>query len=599
MYLSSFCKGVRMQKKYILSKNAVLLKDKKQKARLVAVPVDSLIPSIIKDSYEKRADLPIQRTTYYNCVVDAFGVNDWSKYDSFYTDLIVPFMEQYGLKFYAPESPIDLLNGLFTYRSVSDRLFFSGRPIPTSIFTGYLCKIDHEHFYNPGVVFGKSIKSYDQIVSEVNVDLLIPYEQKNNYLNYFWNLLGDVFVHNNSDTEDQYIARDVFNGSYETSEKIIQQAKELHKLLLKCTKGWLEIIPFNKNLIFLKAENGVYDFVFRHLRDSDFEDESPFRPYLNHDRIPSAMNEKYDFARWLYFGRKEDTSTKKLPDTRRSFWLEKDKHLANIAFYESGGREYPGYNNLLKIYYENEGKYSYERKISTKLLDSFHEIKLSDGKVLCVSDLITIDEFSKFYIDESPIEIDDKRHQPSQSYLKERHKENDIWEAVNLDPGTYPTIVTWYDAVAYCRWFELKHNVSVRLLSAPEWFEIFDNPQKVANLNHLNPWSDELVCFTPECDVIEDITERRNDFNEIFVRFKEAPKMIPQINGLQLCINHHFSEWLLEFDGHAAAMVTPALMKPLTLSFLSDDELSKPSFPATSTGKYKYQKIGFRICYEK
>lgn len=593
-----------MQKKYILSKNAVLLKDKKQKPRLAAVPVDSLDPFIIQNSYEKQANLPIKRTTFYNCIAEAFGVNDWSKYLSFYTDELTPFMKQYGLTFYAPENNRDLLNGLFTYRSVADRLFFSNRPIPVSIFTGYLCEIDQEHFYDQGIALGNRSKSYEQIVSAIDIDLLIPHEQKDNYLNYFKNLLGDVFVHNKTDAEDQYIARDIFGGAYETSKNVIQQAKNLHKLLLQCSKGWLEIIPFNENLIFLKTANGIYDFVFKHLRDSDFEDKSPYRPYLNHDRTPSVMNETYDFARWLYFGRRENNS-KPSSDTRRDFWLELDTYLTGIDLYQERSEVFSGHEFLLKKYYVKKGMYSYRRNNNSHMLDGFKEIKFSNGKVLYVSNLINIEEFSEFYNDESSIGQNDQYRHPSKSYreeqeeLKKRYKNLELWDTVNSKPYSFPTTATWYDAVAYCRWFELKNNVSARLLSANEWFQIFENPQKVANINQLNQCSDELICFTPEGDIIEDITERRDDVHGIYVHFKDAPKMIPQKSGLQLCINHHFSEWLLEFNGHDAAMVTPALMKPLNLSYLSDDKLSTPSFPATSTGKYRYQKIGFRICYEK
>ncbi|MDD3594928.1 SUMF1/EgtB/PvdO family nonheme iron enzyme [Sulfuricurvum sp.] len=579
-----------MQKKFVLSPYAIELNGS---PRFVAIPVVGLNPEMIKSYYhQQRSVSSLKKNDYLNRVADAFGIYPWGKYDSFYVNSIVPFLDQHGLIFYAPDLNRDLLNNRFTLRSVADRLFFSGRPIPKAIFTGYSCDIDHEHSYNPSVVFEKPSKSYDETAFEINVDLLIPHKHHMNYLSVFKNLLGDVFILNHSDEDDCYIATTYpTNGEkYKITDSMIEEAKELKKLLLHSEKGWIEIIPFNENLIFLKGSNGIYDFVFKHLRDSDFEDQSPFRPYLNHDRIPSVMNETYDFARWLYFGRKEDDSKKKQQDTRRSYWLEELQHHADIDFYESGGGIHPGYENLLKNYFEKIGEYSYIRKTKPDQLDGLHEIKLSNGKELFVSDLITIREFSKFDDEESP---------DVKSYRVDRHPDNDIWETVNFEPDDYPVAVTYYDAVAYCRWFELKHKAPVRLLSADEWYEIFENPHKVTDLNGLNRWTDDLICFTPASDVIEDITKYRNDFQEVYVRFKNPPEMIPQSNGLKLCINHHFSEWLLEFNGHDAAMVTPALMKPLSLSFLSDDELSTPSFSARSTGKYKYQKIGFRICYEK
>ena len=582
-----------MLKKFVLSPYAV---ECNGSPRFVAIPVVGLNPDMIKQGYRdlQRSDLSLKKNDYLNRVSDAIGIYPWGKYESFYENSVVPFLEQHGLTFYALDYGVDLLDNRFTLRSIADRLFFSDRPIPKAIFTGYGCNIDHEHFYNPGVVFGKPVKSYDEIVLEANVDLLIPFRHKNNFFGIFNNLLGDVFILNHSHEDDRYIVTSYpQNGEkYKTNESMIEDAKELKKLMLQCAKGWVEVIPFpfNDNLIFLKTQDGVYDFVFKHLRDSDFEDKSPFRPYLNHDRIPSVMNETYNFARWLYFGRKEDDSKKKQQDERRSYWLEKLQHHADIDFYESGGGIHPGYEHLLKNYFEKMGEYSYTKKTKSDQLPGFKEIEIANGKVLFTSDLITVGEFSEFYNEESS---------GVKSYREKRHTENDIWETVNFEPDTYPVAVTYYDAVAYCRWYELKHNAPVRLLSAIEWYEMFDNPFKVSDLNGLNRWSDDLICFTPANDVIEDITKPRNDFQEIYVRFKNPPEMIPQSNGLQLCINHHFSEWLLEFNGHDAAMVTPSLMKPLTLSFLFGDELSTPSFPATSTGKYKSQKIGFRICYEK
>lgn len=385
-----------MQKKFVLSPYAIELNGS---PRFVAIPVGGLNPEMIKSYHnQQRSDSSLKKNDYLNRVADAFGIYPWGKYDSFYVNSIVPFLEQHGLIFYAPDLNRDLLNNRFTLRSIADRLFFSGRPIPKAIFTGYDCDIDHEHFYNLGVVFGKTSKSYDETLSEINVDLLIPHKHHMNYLGIFKNLLGDVFLLNHYDEDDRYIATSYpTNGEkYEPTVNMIEEAKELKKLLLQCEKGWIEIIPFNENLIFLKGPNGIYDFVFKHLRDSDFEDKSPFRPYLNHDRIPSVMNETYDFARWLYFGRKENDTKKKLQDTRRSFWLEETQHHADIDFYESGGGIHPGYEILLKNYYEKIGEYSYTRKTKMDQLTGFNEVELANSKVLFVSDLITIGEFSEF-----------------------------------------------------------------------------------------------------------------------------------------------------------------------------------------------------------
>jgi len=433
----------------------------------------SLTPDNIKSAYKKG---DIKRNRYLNLVAKTLGFQDWSVYSREYEEKLLPFMQKKGLhpaKQLQPEDtfmPSSYIN--FSLRAIADRVFLSQKELPKRIFTAYRCKVDDYGYYDAQNIFGYQLlagkkrdltyeyvsdlmqrQDYINYKEEQELDFLIP--MQTHEFSPFVNLIGDMFVENRDDDADEYLCQ-VYEkgvGTVEQSE-YIKIAKLLKGELLECEKGWLEIIPFNDSLVFLKAYDGRWDFIFKNLRDERFI--SPYYKYITHDNLPSAFNEMYDFKRWLYFGHKGHIENVKEISVFE-MWLERDEHLAEDMFYKKYlTREYPSPLKVLQEYYKERGQYRYDNKVSHKLLDGFSCVNLGD-KTLAISSLVTFDEFVTF--------LQKSDYKQSRS----KHLNNlDIEDRTNGDVIS----VIWYDALSYCRYIEITEGVACRLLTKEEFDEI-------------------------------------------------------------------------------------------------------------------------------
>jgi len=70
----------------------------------------------------------------------------------------------------------------------------------------------------------------------------------------------------------------------------------------------------------------------------------------------------------------------------------------------------------------------------------------------------------------------------------------------------------------------------------------------------------------------------------------KKPKYIQSKDSLSFCISPSFGEWLFTHTKEGAFAILPYFMQ----SLYGNQHFS---FIPTSSGKYKYRKIGFRICY--
>jgi hypothetical protein len=471
----------------------------------------------------------------------------------------------------------------FNYRELSDRLFLSKKPYPKSIFTGYSCTVNFQTLIIP----------YEGETSQIKnkPDLFIPFDY--NRFSISKNLLGDAFFKYEDNYNYEYIFEEYMCniGLHENKSQKIDAIK-FHNTILELKKGWIEIIPFNDNLVFLKAADGNYDFIFKNIRDDEFV--SPYIDFIRHENIPTLLNEDYDFERWLYYGFKDRIKIKKNIKPLQ-FWQEMDNHKAEINFYKSNKRSnYISPSKILKDYHTKEGNYSYDKKITSKIIAGFNQFKLKDNKALCISNLITIEEFDKFYNDE---------------YKDNRSKELDEIITVNDDDKSFPVSVTWYDAIAYCRYIETTYNVPARLITSLEYKEIspkikkplvlkdFKNSNeyfkytqsKDYKLNH-NPYvtnSKEELIFSYNNINFNDIPPYMNDFENVIMKYKKQMKFTKK-NGINFSKASSFVEWTNDFrSDHANVM---------SIKFANSSSESKLS--ASLNNKYKYLKVGFRVCYE-
>ncbi len=572
--------------------------------------LNSLDPEKIKLSYTnelKKYD--IKRTRYYNLVAKTLGFQDWTKYIKAYDEEIISFLEKNNLIKYAPDSNLNILEAEhdlnFTYRQVADRLFYNNNPYPKKIFTAYKCTTDNfayhcptpNHFYDIDIHISsfndlskyrtkdglnkleiqKSIlqsDKYKNIKEECNLDYLIPMDLVR--FSTYHNLLSDLFVINDKEIQDKYVfcMYDNYEG-ITNQDEYIKIAKLLKEHLLTIKKGWIDIIPFNDNLIFLKAEDGTYDFVFKNLREDKFQ--SPYSNYIKHEYIPTTLNEAYDFERWLYYGFKE-THTNFKEIMPHQFWKEKDEHLSEVYFYENNeAKNYPGRSTILKDFYIDKGFYSYEKKTTNKTINGLNRVELKN-KILYVSELITIKDFFDFYNNE---------------YKEKRSDSLDEIFTNNIENENLPVSVTWYDAIAYCRYLEKKYNVPFRLIAPDEFQEICpsSNRSEKENPYQLNVKSE--LEFYQENNLLNSPPSYMPDFDTVIMKYKKELNFISKQN-INFCIDTTFKEWSNYFrNGYSAALSAryPEIE-------VNQENRAYYSFQANLNYKYKYLKMGFRICYE-
>jgi len=349
-------------------------------------------------------------------------------------------------------------------------------------------------------------------------------------------------------------------------------AKIFRTWIDRLEEGWLHVIPYNQSLIFLRDRHGAYDFLVPGFRDEAF-DHQIFGNYLHYKDIPKS-NDVYHFRRWLYF--------------EYSGWLEQDEHCSETAYYANlkEPMDYPGPEVILRDYFLRSGKYESPRATATAV-DGYYAVRLS-GRLLCVSNLITIRQFKDFM-----------DHNPEYAKYSREPERVDRWETVNSDEDqSLPASVTWYDANAYAAWISKTRGLPVRLLYQDEYLGIvhstLGHPGTILEQDFLNMGHRRLCrFFLPDGTPLEGHPPymEEEQFQNLHFRFiRDAMNWKTTSSGLKFLVSQHFGEWL---NGEAVAV------NSLTLSSLCYADIPPLTgrFCAASTGKYKSKKVGFRLCY--
>jgi hypothetical protein len=322
--------------------------------------------------------------------------------------------------------------------------------------------------------------------------------------------------------------------------------------------GWVDIIPFNDCLIFLRGADGQYDFVFKNQRNKVFEHQV-FGNSLKRSDIPSCISD-YQFLRWHYF--------------EYQGWRQMDRHNSENLFYQNGGvsSEYPGEDAILRRFYESKNHFNAVKNRSGYKLPDFYEVKVC-GKRMMISNLVSIEELERFKI-------------TYPDYMDYRVGDN--LDSVNDEfDRALPVTLTWFDALAYINYFEQYTKVPVRLLNideykslrAPEAISQIREPV-VTDLEFTDPSGNLFTGHPPYMD--------EDDFQKLTCRFGNIDLQNSE-SGLSFMKSNCFAEWLIE-----GTCIRSGNLK----SFYNDDYLIRSRAPLNSTGKYKGVKIGFRLCYE-
>ncbi|EPP8383148.1 TPA: hypothetical protein ACGHB2_002937 [Acinetobacter baumannii] len=591
------------------------------------LPVFGLEPELIKQSIKSvsRDREEISHCTLLNALVQSLGFQGgFSGYSNAYEQRLKPFMEDRDLKQYAdliaPRFPCDGASHLKHVRQdISERLFYSNSAIPNKIFTGYNFRYDQ--YFDDGIgiynfeiehfQYGLNQNPYDAKCSE-NVDLAlqnptlqVQLKRKQPktrplidiviggdlfFIQSGFNLLGDQLI---QPREKESVFQFYNSNKTALAESLVHCNKKMNLFIQRIeeiNQGWIEVLPFNENLIFLKGENGDYDFIFKNQRDEEFEHQI-YEPYLKRADVPKFEDE-YHFKRWFYFEFKGNR--------------QQQLHQAETEYYCSGANthNYPGIEELLKrSLYSDYTKTLIDLRSSIELPD-YQKIKLENGKVLMVSDLITIEDFNEF-------SMANRSYVQGRAELFEKNGGLDNLEAVNADEDTtLPVSLTWYDLMTFISWFNRKNKIETRLLTYDEFFEIspfyetiYDHSglssytpplKKISNgkesfigqpneefeYNCLSFYDENGVKIVGHPPYMEE-----EAFQKIQLKFDDVEFL--EKHGLKYIDSKNFGEWLTD--------KTYVCCKSLTGFY---NYISKPTPALNSTGKYKGRKIGFRLCYE-
>ena len=559
------------------------------------IPINGLSPYEIKASVSdvSRDREKIKHLTLLNACAKALGVKEgFAGYKSEYASKLKPFMEKHQLITHADlvstrhdghYSSIFRLN----YQDISERLFFSQKPIPKKLFTGY--NFHYENHFDDGVMLYGEIFRLNGIELDLSekvklankyplkeiptpsykfcdkrsvIDMIIGSE--NSILIYSgFNVIGNQLVYpRQTDTPELCL--------YNRTPEDIDTENEFFNLFVKrideIGQGWVDIIPYNENLIFLRGEKGEYSFVFRNQRDKVFTHNSEFEPYLKRSEVP-RFNEDYHFNRWYYFEHKG--------------FKHKLLHEAEAEFYAKGGnvRTYPGLDTVLKNYIYDEYKKTLKTLASEKVFEGFQRFELSEGKVLMVSDLISIEGFKEFMYVNS-------------EYLGRRIGLDNLNTVNNETDESLPVALTGYDVLKYIDWFNTRHGIETRLLSLEEYNAItpfaplYDNYEVIREF-----YSSEAASYCVFTDKAGNATRKppymeEDKFQSLKMQFHN-PKFKFK-NQLRFMDSHFFAEWLRDFS----------CVRSKSLTSIGSDNIFRLKPPLSSTGRWKYIKIGFRLCYE-
>ncbi len=397
---------------------------------------------------------------------------------------IIALLAEHGMT-----EPTDLIKwvyppglvGVLKARQVSDRLFNSGHNRPQRIFTGV-----GSHLFAPSgygrldidQIAGRSMfedteryefcrERSDEVLLRAGdmrgslgpefIDLTgraLMLNSVSEYVGCIYNMLGDNLVMPVT-TPPEFTL-------YQTTEKEIAFQLKIFKLfreeIERLDAGWVDVVPVpgNENLVFLKGPNGAFDWVVRDQRDIDLT-SNPLHPFFEKNEVPTAMDSS-QIAASNYF----------TPGN----WQERLEHDAEKRHYADGGTagNWPGYDKLIEREFLSRPSFKRPKRKAGRANNRFVSHRVGDYRLM-VSPLITIDQFASFLA-----ETDWGRTRLEKAHEVGLDLERDLMSVNAGDPGDLPVSVTWLDAVAYCRDYEKRNELPVRLLEPEEWVQIAPSP---------------------------------------------------------------------------------------------------------------------------
>lgn len=589
-------------------------------------------------------------TTARNYVAKILGSKNGSgkAYEKFFANELKPFMDNNNLI-----SPADLISTQqtssipsFTPKQVADRIF-KGDQIPSKIFTGWNIPWDEydsgdapfwkiatgglflPQTFPPAKGFARLIEALGdsddctQFFKAASLELgLSPEKVISNghkhgksftqercfdetihrmrlYCPNCNSMLGNLFLRFPERTELKGHCNQYYPASM--TEEAVAEAKEEARITVELFRrwvefkktGWVKVLPFNANLVFLSDNSGRYDFLIRGAKDRLFSHKI-FGTKSDTTKMPKA-HDTYHFERWLHF--------------EYDGWEEKDRDAAERAYYKNGEiKDYPR-ATLFRDYLKSTGKYHPNQMTGNSLLPGFTPVRMQDGRKMAISDLITIERFRTYLLRNPDCihagsrmlgavnpDIYPKNHKESDREMALRTSGLCVISEQDFDESgaALPVAVTWNDACAFAKSFQEETNFPVRLPHCDEYQELFKDLIPSFEKNEdlktalFKGRSKDGICY--EVLRREEKTYHSSKDFQHYARSQVQTREKKHISGIKTLVASDFGEWLSA--PHRA------------INSLTHTHVHYPEGPLNdivgvgSSGQYKGAKIGFRLCYE-
>jgi hypothetical protein len=564
------------------------------------------------DSGPKKRDLKSVRLL--DSLSRALGVKSYDQWLDEGQQKIDDFLSEQGMS-----QPADLIKwayppglaGALTTQKVSDRLFNSRLPLPQRIFTGVgsflfapsgygrldINDVAKRTIWTDQERYAFCMQNADKVLLHAeqmkgdsgpsHLDLtgrMLMLNAVSEFIGCMYNMMG-------SNLSAPSIGNPVMR-SYNMSEEERKFELQLFDLfrteIERSNDGWVDVLPVpgNSNLIFLRGVNGTFDWVVRDQRDKRFS-SNPLHPFFTKDEVPKAMDQSKLNAH-LYFS----TGT----------WQEKLEHDAESRHYAEGGTagNWPGYLKLVQRELIASQGYGLPRPQTGAASKGFVRHRIN-GHCLMVSPLVTIDEFFNFH------SVTDWGQARQEGARKADWKlEGDLHVLNSGDAGDLPVSVTWLDAVAYCRDFERRTGLPVRLMEVEEWREIVpDSPLDFSGVSTVRsirvkrgePMPDDPIYEQLGWGVVGgDGKLGANSSNchgsDGSMMFRPDLQWTSSSEGARFLCVPGFGEWLSGYQHGSAPAACAA-----TGQAVVGGEIERSLYPVRLTMQYKGAKVGFRLCY--
>lgn len=544
-------------------------------------------------------------------IARALGARSYDHWLSVEQPKIVDFLSKHCLS-----QPKDLVtwscapgfSGPLTGQRIADRLFNSGLPLPKRIFTGVgsslfaasgygrldINALAGRHLWRDEERYEFCLQHSDQILLRAdhmkydNGPAYLDMTGRMLMLNAVTEFIGCMYTTLGSNLMDPPAGEPVMR-SYNMSEEDRSFEFKLFELfraeIESSNDGWVDVIPVpdNANLIFLRGADGAFDWVVRNQRDGEFS-SNPHFPFFTKGELPTAMDES-SLQSHLYFSIGK--------------WPEKLEHDAETRHYEMGGNlaDWPGYAKLIQRELVASAGYRIPRAHAGPAADHFLPHRLDDY-CLMVSELVTIDEFSAFEDSADWSRIREARACKAGYAI-------DGLSGMNEDHGSLPVSVTWLDAVAYCKDYERRTGLPVRLITVDEWQQIAPpSPEDFSKVELtrsilVKPGElpDDPIYAQMRWGVVGG--DGRLGGNSVhchhpegILRYVSDLKWVASSEGTRFLCASGIGEWLADFQNGFAPFACSA-----THQSLLGGPIERNMHPVQMTMKYKGGKVGFRLCY--